>query len=259
MIQSLSNPQIKNLIQLQKKAKVRNEQDVFVVEGIKMFFEAKRESIVKAYASESFYKDALSNNIDYFKGYEIEILDDSVFKEVSDTKTPQGIMAIVSKPKYKIEDIVLDAKANLIILEDIRDPGNLGTIIRTSEGAGITGIIISKESVDIYNPKVIRSTMGSIYRMPFVYVEDMINTVKILKENKITLFAAHLGGEKYYDEEDYSGKCGVLIGNEANGLSNEISNLADKLVKIPMSGHVESLNAAIAAAVLMYEVFKQKR
>lgn len=259
MISSLTNPQIKNLIQLQKKAKARNEQDVFVVEGIKMFFEAKKESIVKAYASTSFYEEVLNNHKHNLKGYEIEIISDAIFKEVSDTKTPQGIMAIIKKPKYLLQDIIQDEKANLLILEDLRDPGNLGTIVRTAEGAGITGILISKESVDMFNPKVIRSTMGSIYRMPFVYVEDMITTIKQLKDNNITLFAAHLEGKKSYDEEDYTGKSGILIGNEANGLSNEISKLADKLIKIPMSGQVESLNAAVAAAILMYEVYKQKR
>lgn len=259
MISSLSNPRMKNIIQLQKKAKIRNEQNAFIIEGIKMFFEVPKDRIVEAYASESFYKEKIKENSNYFNGFQIELIQDSIFKDVSDTMTPQGILAIVKKPTYEFRSIIENPNASVMILEDIRDPGNLGTIVRTAEGAAITGIILSKSSVDIYNPKVIRSTMGSIYRMPFLYVEDLVEAIHQMKKNGMQLYAAHLHGERYYDEENYSGKCGILIGNEANGLSEKVSRLADRLIKIPMAGSVESLNAAIAAAILMYEVYKQKR
>lgn len=259
MITSSSNAQIKQLIQLQKKVKTRNEQRVFLVEGIKMFNEAKKASVIKAYCSESFYLEASKLNKEYFGDCEVEVISNSLFKEVSDTQTPQGILAIVKQPRYEFEYIVGDSNANLLILEDLRDPGNLGTIVRTAEGASITGIILSKACVDIFNPKVIRSTMGSIYRMPFVYVEDLPKAIREMKERGITLFAAHLLGENNYDQEEYPKKCGLFIGNEANGLSDEITSLADKLIKIPMAGQVESLNAAIAASILMYELYRQKR
>lgn len=146
-----------------------------------------------------------------------------------------------------------------MILETIQDPGNLGTIIRAGEGAGLTGVIMNSSTADIYNPKVIRSTMGSIYRVPFLYTEDLPGTIKRLKEKNIRLFAAHLKGENNYEEEDYTGNTGFLIGNEAKGLSDEISAMADTYVRIPMLGQVESLNAAVASSILMYEAARQRR
>lgn len=260
MISSSSNGQIKNLMQLQKKAKARNEQDVFVIEGIKMYEEVPKDKVVKVYISESLYNDILLKySEEYFNNVSYEVVKDTVFKEVSDTITPQGIMAIIKKQHYDLEDILNQEAANLVILEDLRDPGNLGTIIRTSEGAGVTGIILSKSCVDLYNPKVIRSTMGSIYRMPYIYVEDLKDTLEKAKKYGVALYAAHLAGRMNYDKEDYTKKCGILVGNEANGLSEEIAGLADRYIKIPMEGRVESLNAAVAAAILMYEIYRQRR
>jgi RNA methyltransferase, TrmH family len=260
MISSTSNSQIKNLIQLQKKSKTRSEQGAFVTEGIKMFEESRDGGyLIKAYFSESFYQDKMKEEPSYFEGFSYEIVMDSVLKEAADTLTPQGVMAIVKKPEYCFNNIIKEADANLILLEDLRDPGNLGTIVRTAEGAGVTGIILSKSSVDMYNPKVIRSTMGAIYRMPFVYVDDFTEAINQVKKQGIEIYAAHLSATAFYDEIDYKDKTAIMIGNEANGLSDEISKLSDKYIKIPMAGNVESLNAAIAAAILMYEVYKQRR
>ncbi len=259
-ISSPSNAQVKNLVLLQKKAKARDEQGIFVIEGIKMFEEAKALGlIIKAYASESFYQDIIKDEPKYFDGIEYELLTDSVFKEVAETKTPQGVLATVKQAKYQLEDLLKAPDACLLLLEDIRDPGNMGTMIRTAEGAGVTGIIFGDSTVDIYNPKVIRSTMGSIYRMPFYQVKDFYNTIPLIKEQGITVFAAHLLGSSYDSEDYFKGKCAFLIGNEANGLSERAVKEADKLIKIPMAGQVESLNAAIAAAILMYEAARQRR
>lgn len=259
-ISSPSNAQVKNLALLQKKAKARDEQGIFVIEGIKMFDEAKALGLViKAYASESFYQEIILDEPKYFDGIEYELLTDSVFKEVSETKTPQGILATVKQANYQLEDLLKAPDACLLLLEDIRDPGNMGTMIRTAEGAGITGIIFGDSTVDIYNPKVIRSTMGSIYRMPFYQVKDFYNIIPKMKEQGITVFAAHLMGANYDTGNYFKGKCAFLIGNEANGLSERAVQEADKLIKIPMAGQVESLNAAIAAAILMYEAARQRR
>ena len=132
-------------------------------------------------------------------------------------------------------------------------------MVRTGEGAGITGVIMNKTTVDLFNPKTIRSTMGSIYRVPFVITEDLMDTMQVLKEKGVSLYAAHLKGQHAYDEEEYTNACGFLIGNEGNGLSDEIADLADRYIKIPMEGEVESLNAAISAALLMYETNRQRR
>ena len=257
MITSTGNAQVKELLQLQKKSKARNERNVFVVEGIKMFSEAPRNRIEKVFISETlFNRKKQELNLD---GLKIEILSDKVFSHVSDTKTPQGILCIVKQKKTKLEEIFAQKPEHLMILDNLQDPGNLGTIVRTAEGAGVSGIILSKDCVDIYNPKTIRSTMGSIYRMPFLYVEDLENTIEEVKKQDIKVYAAHLQGKNNYDEENYKTGCAFLIGNEGNGLRDEIAEKADIWVKIKMHGEVESLNAAIASSILMFEVCRQRR
>lgn len=257
MIASTGNSTIKNLIQLQKRNKTRKEQGCFIVEGIKLFSEIPRDRLLKTYVSEEFLRQA--NNTQLIHDIDYDIISDKVFKTISDTKTPQGILAVVKQFDYTLEEIIKTGKlSHLIILEDIRDPGNLGTIIRAGEGAGVTGFILSKGTVDIYNPKVIRSTMGSIYRMPFVYVENLEETIHLVKKT-CRIYGAHLTGKTSYDKGDYTKATALLIGNEANGLSEQSSRLADELITIPMEGQVESLNAAIATSILMYEVFRQRR
>lgn len=258
MITSTSNAQIKELTALLKKSKERKEKKAFVIEGKKMFDEIcpDKSRVVKAYFSESYVKEQ-------YEGKELpdipcEIVADSVFDAMAETVTPQGVLAIVKMPEYSLEDMIADA-GTLVLLENLRDPGNLGTIIRTAEAAGVSGIILSKESVDIYNPKVIRSTMGAVYRVPFLYAENFTELLHHLRKQEVRLLAAHLKGRKTFDKADYSGKIGILIGNEANGLSEEVSELANEKVLIPMAGSVESLNAAIAAALLMYEAFRNQK
>ena len=162
-------------------------------------------------------------------------------------------------PIYQTTSYVFHNSAHAAARFGLQDPGNMGTIVRTAEGAGVTGVIMSRDCVDIYNPKTIRSTMGSIYRMPFYYAEDILKAIRKIKDAGIKVYAAHLDGEKSYDEEDYAFSCAFLIGNEGNGLREETSKMADHYIIIPMSGEVESLNAAIAASVLMFEVKRQRR
>ena len=161
--------------------------------------------------------------------------------------------------EYTMQELLDKDNPVFVLLEDIQDPGNLGTILRTGEGAGIDGVIMTKDTVDIYNPKTIRATMGSIYRVPFLYVESMETVIGKLKEKGIAVYAAHLNGENYYDSFDFTKGSAFLIGNEGNGLKKETADLADSYLKIPMEGKVESLNAAIATSLLMYETYRQRR
>lgn len=260
VISSISNSRMKNLIQLQKKAKAREEQGIYVIEGLKMFEEARlAKFLTKAYFSESFYDEKIKEDSGFFTGLDYDVVTDSLYKDISDTKTPQGVMGIVGMAKYTLKDMAGHLDTFLLLLEDIRDPGNLGTMIRTAEGAGINGILLNSSCVDIYNPKVIRSTMGSIFRVPICQSEDFIQDIRKLKEQQIKIYAAHLSGCSYDTEGSFRGKCAILIGNEANGLSEEASNMAENRIKIPMAGKVESLNAAVAAAILMYEAARQRR
>lgn len=254
MITSTASRQVKQLIQLNKKAKARTEQDVFLAEGRKMFQEAPRERIVKAYVMESQLAEyeALLQDIPY------EVVADSVFRTISDTKTPQGILCVLRQYHYTLEELLQKENPHFMVLEDLQDPGNVGTIMRTAEGAGVTAVILSKNSVDIYNPKTIRSTMGSIYRVPFLYEEDLKELLSLLKEKGVTVYAAHLKGVKNYHQMNYQTGCAFLIGNEGNGLSEELAACADQYIRIPMEGQLESLNAAVASAILMYEVHRQR-
>lgn len=258
MISSASNNQIKNIGKLLKSSKARREQGVFVIEGIKMFLEAKKLGLIeKAFLSEELYS-SWSNGKE-LEGVSYEVVSAKVFKEITDTMTPQGIIAIVRMHDISYDTMLEGEMIRLVFLENLRDPGNLGTIVRTAEGAGMTGVILSKESVDIYNPKVVRSTMGSIFRMPVLYVEHIREAMNKAQEAGVVLYATHLKGQKYYDEISYGAKTGIVIGNEANGLTEETAAQADSYVKIPMCGQVESLNAAVATSVMMYEIFRQSR
>lgn len=257
MITSTSNPQVKHLLQLQKKSKARNEEKVFVVEGLRMFIEVPKERVVKVYVSETFYnkkKEELN-----WEELPIEILSDSVFKHVSDTQTPQGVLCIVKQKMQDLDSLLNIEKPHFMVLDNLQDPGNMGTIIRTAEGAGVDAVFMSRDCVDIYNPKTIRSTMGSIYRMPFIYIEEIVPLLEEFRKRGIKSYAAHLEGKNSYDKEDYRKGTAILIGNEGNGLRDEVAEKADIWVRIPMEGQVESLNAAIAASVLMFEVARQRR
>lgn len=256
MITSASNPRMKQVIQLNKKSKTRYQERVFVAEGIKMCLEAPRGQIQQMYVSESFLAE--EKNRQRIQDYSYEVVSDTVFSRISETKTPQGILCLVQMPEYGLEEL-LRQSPHLLILENIQDPGNLGTMIRAGEGAGVTGVIMDRTTVDMFNPKTIRSTMGSLFRVPFYVAADLQETLSELKERGIALYAACLDGERLYDEPNYTSPCGFLIGNEANGLSDRTAALADVRISIPMEGQVESLNAAVASALLMYEASRQRR
>lgn len=257
MITSVNNGQVKNVIQLNQKAKARREQGLFAAEGRKMFLEAPAGWVSRVFVAEALTGDEeLMNRVE---GFPYEIVADNVFRQMSDTQTPQGILTVLKTPSYSIEDILQGEAPLVMVLEDLQDPGNAGTIFRTGEGAGVSGILLTKTCVDVTNPKVIRSTMGSIYRMPFLYVKDVVSLKEQLKQKHIRTFAAHLQGKNSYDREGYTGGSAFFIGNEGKGLTEEAALSADCLVRIPMCGKVESLNAAMAAGILMYEAARQRR
>jgi TrmH family RNA methyltransferase len=260
-VSSSKNPVIKEVRSL-KNRKSREEKKLFFVEGIKIIEEALKENaeIVRVLVSEEFVsrEDSVPlMQIIESRGCKCFIIPGKLFKEISDTETPQGIMAVV-RTKHSGIDEIIHQNSSLVILDTIQDPGNIGTIIRTADAAGFDGIIISKGCVDIYNPKVIRATMGSIFRMPFHFSENLVDTIRILKSMDIRVIAAHLKGDKNYFELDMSGNIAVVIGNEANGIRDDVSVLADDLVRIPMAGRTESLNASVAAGLLIYEVLRQR-
>ena len=257
MITSSSNAQVKQMIQLNKKARERRKQDVFIVEGLRMFREVPRDRLVKTYVSENFLEDPEHEAL--LQGIPYEVVKDSVFAQMSDTLTPQGVLTVVRQYHYTMEELMGEKEHPLfLVLEDLQDPGNMGTIFRTAEGAGVDGIFMSTNCVDIYNPKTIRSTMGSVYRVPFVIAPDLQDVFAWFKKQGIRSYAAHLKGKGWYDEQSYVGGTAFLIGNEGNGLTDATAGQADCLIRIPMKGQLESLNAGVAAAILMYEASRVK-
>lgn len=289
MITSLSNGRVRHLVQLRDKGRVRNKEGLFIGEGMRMYKEAPLAQFREVYVSESLWeflegqgdvpapgdvrdeggfsaenyalvRKKLHDCLD--TGIYVEKVSDEVFKHITDTHTPQGVLFVMRQFFYSLETMISQSAKRkekegreplFLLAEDIQDPGNLGTMIRTAEGAGVDGVILSKGTADIYNPKTIRSTMGSLYRVPFVYTEDMGGAVRALQRSRITVYAAHLKGQQYFDQTAYKGGSAFLIGNEGNGLKKETADLADVYLKIPMEGSLESLNAAVASALLLYQ------
>ena len=259
MITSSGNKKIKDLAALIKKSNARKKYNAYIIEGIRMFKELKKDEILDVFASESFEAENGEILSEIYPEY--ETVSDRIFESVSDTKTPQGVMAVVKRKEYTLEKILekRDTSHSLLILDSLQDPGNLGTLIRAGEGAGITGIIMNETTVDIYNPKVIRSTMGSIFRVPFIYVKDLKEVIEKLYSKSINIYASSLEGAIEYDAPDYKKDIAFIIGNEAAGISKEVLDIVEDKVKIPMLGEVESLNAAVAGSILMYEAARQRR
>lgn len=263
MITSTANGKVKRLVNLQKKRKLRDEENIFLVEGLRMFMEVPSRRVKELYVSETFYakEKGRIQKVLADRRVAFEVLSDHVYAFMSDTKTPQGVLCVVKREEYTLQEMLCPPQEQpfLLVLDNLQDPGNLGTMMRAAEGAGVTGVILSRDCVDIYNPKTIRSTMGSIFRMPFYYAEDIVKETGRLHKAGIRIYAAHLEGDISYEEAEYTGPTAFLIGNEGNGLRDEAAACADTYVRIPMKGQVESLNAAVAASILIFEAARQRR
>ena len=258
VISSKDNEVIKSIRKLKEK-KYRDEHNAYIIEGIKLIKEAIAEnaSIKQIVMSENYTDE---NNLDKDALYEIAkynliYVTEKIFNLITDVKTPQGIIAIIEK-KNNIKQI--DYSQDIIVaLDGVQDPGNLGTILRTVDSANLKQIILSKNSADPYNPKVVRSTMGAIFRVNIIEVENLVDTLKEVQKNDFKVMVTSLDTEKSVYDIDYNKKI-IVIGNEANGVSKEVQNMADEKVIIPMLGKTESLNASVAAGIMIYEYVRRK-
>ena len=264
MITSKENELIKHINSLSQK-KYRDMYSEYVVEGIKITKEALKYADVNTIilceellndekADKEITKMVNANKKDKIR---MEYVSSSVFKFLADTKTPQGMLAVVKKPSTS--DIFLNQKylnkdKTFFALDNIQDPGNLGTIIRTLDSAGFKNILLSQDTVDVYNPKVIRSTMGAIFRLNiFIANEELEDTLNRLKDVGYNVAVTSLEAKEYFYEIDFNDKNIIVIGNEANGVSKAVCDIANKKYKIPMIGQTESLNAAVATSIIAYE------
>lgn len=258
VITSKDNDIVKKIRKLKDK-KYRSELGVYVIEGIKVIEEAINENveIEKIVICEDCTEDSIiPQKLMYsIAKYNCIYVSKKVFEVLTDVVAPQGILAIVRRPE-KNEKI--DYNAELILaLDGIQDPGNLGTILRTADSVNLNQIIVTKNTADCYNPKVVRSTMGAILRIKIIETESLVNTLKEAKKNKFKIVATSLDTQNNIYDIDYNKKV-IVIGNEANGVTKEVQSMADNKVKIPMLGKTESLNASVATGIMLYEYVRQK-
>ena len=257
-ITSKENQLIKRIIKLKEK-KYRKEYNEYIIEGVKIVEEAIEEKakIKQIIISEDAINSELVQKHLKEKLQKIDYIQvpSNIFKLISEVEKPHGVLAVIEKENG---GEYIDYNQDIILaLDDLQDPGNLGTIIRTADSVGLNQSLISKGTTDPYNSKVIRSTMGAIFRVKIVECEDLKQTLKRLQENNFKVMVTDLGTDKsIYDIKLQ--KNVIVIGNEANGVSKEIKKIADTKAIIPMFGKTESLNASIATGVILYEYVRQK-
>jgi len=262
-ISSEQNQKIKYLKKLYSK-RGRQERGKLVLEGYRIIEEALKSSAVfeKIYMSSEFLK---SDEGQFFKDIYINkdkkgqvlIIDKKILNKIADTDTPQGVIAVVDEIEYEADDL-FKKKGILLLLDRIQDPGNMGTIIRTAAAAGLDGIVILKGSVDIYNLKVLRATMGAIFKIPLLQGLTLEEFFELLAKSNYRLLSTDLKTDRYYHQQEYQSPLIIAIGNEANGLDEKILQKSDYRIKIPITEEIESLNAAVAAGVIIYKVLEGK-
>jgi len=263
LITSPSNQIIKDAKSLHKK-RCRWDKRRFFIEGIR----AVEESIISnvdidyiLYSDMLFGVKGGNELFDQIKLLQCRVyhISDKLFEEITDTESPQGIFASIKFNLCSLEKVLTDKENFFILLDRVQDPGNMGTIIRTADAFGSNGIIVTNGCVDVFNPKTIRSTMGSIFHVPLLYYNEINDAIYDLKNRGIQIMSTALKSSNYCHDVDFKTDFALVIGNEASGVSEDIINASDSLIKIPMRGKAESLNAAIASAVIMYEVLRQRQ
>lgn len=258
VISSKDNEQIKYIKKLKDK-KFRDETNEYIVEGIKLVREAIEEAVnIKTIVvcEDCEYTESFEQSLLYeIAKYNCIYVTENILKTMSDVNAPQGIMAIIGR-NNKEKDI--DYNQDIIVaLDDIQDPGNLGTILRTVDSIGLNQILVSKGTADCYNPKVVRSTMGAIFRIKIIECEDLEQTLKETQKNNFKLVVSSLQTNNSLYDINFDKKV-IIIGNEANGVEPQIQEMADEKIKIPMLGKTESLNASVATGIILYEYVRQK-
>lgn len=259
MITAKDNEKVKYTKSL-LKSKNRNKESKFIIEGYRILTLAIecRAELDYVFINEDFEKKEEHIKFLYVlksKNIKLYKTTNKIFNDLVDTESTQGILGVVRFKQRNIEESLTDNHKFVLILDRIQDPGNMGTIIRTADAAGVDVIIALKGCVDIYNPKVIRSTMGSIFDMNVIHATHE-EAVRLLKLKNFDIVSSYLDTNNYYNTVEYNYKTALVIGNEANGINDELVSKSDVLVKIPIYGKAESLNAAISSAILMYEIKK---
>lgn len=255
IIQSRNNALIKHAKKLKDK-KYRIENKSFIVEGFRFVEEALKSSfdVENVFVSEDTLKNKYTESIiSLIEGNtKVYCVNNIIMKDICNTETPQGIAAIVKMKEYSLQN----KEGFYVFVDRIQDPGNLGTIIRTAHAAGAVGVLYSRGTVDIYNEKTLRSTMGSMFYLPIIE-DSKLELLSTLKNSGFKVIVSSLDTEKNFFDVNLKDKIVICVGNEGNGLSEAVYLYADEKVKIPMPGGAESLNASIAASIMIYEALRQ--
>ncbi len=255
LINSKDNALIKTIKRLQTSSRQRKKENCFVIEGLRLLDDAADNNV--AFSHLLYTEEFAKKNPEYLKKFieiseKVFVINEKLFASICDTLTPQGVMAVAQMQENDVKNI--DRLGKYIALENLQDPSNVGAICRTAEALGLSGIFVSSDSCDIYSPKVLRSSMGTVLRLPIFVLEDL---PKELKETSLTVYASVVHGEaEKVGEIEFLGGSVVVIGNEGNGLSEEMIKVSDKKITIQMNGRAESLNAAAAASIIMWEMCK---
>ena len=260
LIKSKDNQKIKLVRSLENK-KTRDLHGLYVIENIKLIEEAIKEKISFEFI---FMSESLSDKADTSKlidtleknKIEYHFIDNSLFKDISNTVSSQGIIGIAKKPKHNIDAIIKNNNF-MVFCDKLQDPGNLGTIIRTADAFGPCAVILSPGCVDAYNDKTVRACAGALFRVPIVEIDNSIDFIKSLHEEKFAVISTVVDSDKSFDDIDNPKKICLIIGNEGNGVSKDVQEASDERITIRMTGKTESLNASIAAAISIYEIRKK--
>ena len=261
-ITSESNKWIKHAAKLGRSHTYRREQGQFLIEGVRLCFEAAGYAkIVMAYVA----KEALekySSEVDKVikTASKTCLVPMPLFRKISGTKTPQGIICVCEALDKTVSTATIEKNGKYLILENLSDPGNMGTIMRTADALGMSGLILAGNCADIYSPKVVRSTMGAIFRLPVYEMASAVQAVDCCHEQGLRVWGAVVDSGGLALSETYiDAPCAIMVGNEGHGLSREAIACCDNKVTIDMAGHAESLNASVAASILMWEVCRGRR
>ena len=252
-ITSVHNPQVQRLRDLQK-AKGRREAGLFLAESVKMVREAIALGLCRTLIVDEGRREALAELIGAAQaaGCEVLLVTPAVMQAISEQKTPQGVCCTVQIPQ---EPQRLSGKL-IVAMDGVQDPGNVGTIIRTADAAGLDGVLLSAQCADAFSPKVLRATMGSVFRMGIRVTEDLPGELTRLKQAGFSVLSSQLDGTPFYEREPVEERFCLVIGSEGNGVTPQVQQLATHRVKLPMRGGAESLNAAVAAGIMMYELMR---
>jgi TrmH family RNA methyltransferase len=246
---------IYKLIKALSQKKARESSGLFLIEGTRLLEEANNRGVKIKYL---IINETAENVPKINQGCQVLRLPNNLFKKISDTVSPQGIIAVAEQIEISLADITLGTNPMVVVLNGLQDPGNLGTIIRTGAAAGAAAVLLTEGTVDLYSPKVIRSTMGSLFQVPIINGLDDDEAVKWLNYNSINIMAADLDGEEYYYSANLKEPFALVMGNENRGPNNIWRKAASNKIKIPILGSTESLNVSVAAGIILYDAVRQR-